>query len=399
MLPVMIKPDIYWVGVNDRLTDLFEGIWPIQDVGISYNSYLVKDQKNAVIDLVKASYIDDFIAQISQFIELSQLDYIIINHMEPDHTGAVRILRQLAPQATIIGTEKTKKMLAAYYEITENVRVVGDMETISLGKHTLQFISTPFVHWPETMMTYDLNEEILFSCDGFGSYGALNGTIFEDNYNPLDKTSLKENALRYYANIVAQFNKTASKAVSRLADVPVSIIAPSHGPVWQKNLQEIIAWYKQWISYASGPAETGVTLIYASMYRNTEKMMEAVAQGIAGEGVHINLFDAERINISFILPSLLTQQGVMIGAPTYEGGLFPLSKNILDMAGEKKVGPKQAAFFGSYGWGIGAREQFVQRAETLGWKLFDLLVFNGMPTKKDLDMGIDFGARFAQSLK
>ncbi len=399
MLPVMIKPDIYWVGVNDRLTDLFEGIWPIQDVGISYNSYLVKDHKNAIVDLVKASYIDDFIAQISQFIELSKLDYIIINHMEPDHTGAVRVLRQLAPQATIIGTEKTKKMLSAYYEITENIQVVGDMETISLGKHTLQFVSTPFVHWPETMMTYEPNEKILFSCDAFGSYGALNGKIFEDDYDLIDKSSLKNNALRYYANIVAQFNKTASKAVSKLADVPISIIAPSHGPVWQKNLQDVITWYKQWISYASDPAEKGVTLIYASMYRNTEKMMEAVAQGLAGEGLHINLFDAGRINVSYILPSLLTQQGVMIGAPTYEGGLFPLIKNILDMAGEKKVGPKQAAFFGSYGWGIGAKEQFAQKVEALGWTLFDILVFNGRPTKEDLDMGVAFGARFARSLK
>ena len=289
MLPIEITPDVYWIGVNDRTTDLFEGLWPIEQEGVSYNAYLIDDEKKAIVDLAKAVKTDAFFDQIDQVINISELDYVIVNHMEPDHSGILRTLRRMAPQITILGTEKAREMLEAFYGISENVRTVDDGETLSLGEHTLRFVHTPFVHWPETMMTYETSKEVLFSCDAFGSYGALRGSIFDAEYP--DPAFYEREALRYYVNIVAVFSRPVLRAIEKLADVPVSIIAPSHGLIWRERPGHIVKLYKKWAEYATGPTEVGVTLLYGSMYGNTEKMMNAVAQGVSEEGVPLDIFD------------------------------------------------------------------------------------------------------------
>jgi anaerobic nitric oxide reductase flavorubredoxin len=397
MPPIEIKPDIYWIGVNDRTTDLFEGLWPITQEGVSYNAYLINDEKKALVDLTKALKTDEFFDQIDQLADVSQLDYIIVNHMEPDHSGVLRTLRRMAPQATILGTEKTRAMLESFYGITEGVQVVQDGDTLSLGQHTLHFVYTPFVHWPETMMTYEVSERILFSCDAFGSYGALRGAIFDDGC--IDPEFYEREALRYYVNIVALFSGPVLKAIAKLADVPVSVIAPSHGLVWRKNPQRIVELYKKWAEYATGPTEVGVTLIYGSMYGNTEKMMNAVAQGISREEVALTIFDAAHTHVSYILPSLWTQRGVMVGAPTYEGGLFPPVAQALDMVAQKRVRNKKVARFGSYGWSGGAQRHFERIIEPLKWELVDSFEFTGGPTEEDLRHGEEFGARFARLIR
>ena len=269
MPPVEIKPDIYWIGVNDRTTDLFEGLWPITQEGVSYNTYLINDEKKAIVDLTKALKTDEFFDQIDQVTDVSRLDYAIINHIEPDHSGVLRTLRRVVPNVTILGTEKSRVMLESFYGITEGVQVVQDGDTLSLGRHTLRFFSTPFVHWPETMMTYEAIECILFSCDAFGSYGALRGAIFDDEC--ADLKFYTQEALRYFVNIVALFSGPVLKAIAKLADVPVSIIAPSHGLIWREKPQLIVDLYRQWAEYATGATEAGVTLIYGSMYGNTER--------------------------------------------------------------------------------------------------------------------------------
>jgi flavorubredoxin len=399
MPPVEIKPDIYWIGVNDRTTDLFEGLWPITQEGVSYNAYLVDDEKKAIVDLSKALKTDEFFEQIDQVTDISQLDYIIVNHIEPDHSGVLRTLRRVAPQATILGTEKTRAMLESFYGITEGVQVVQDGDTLSLGGHTLQFVYTPFVHWPETMMTYETTEHILFSCDAFGSYGALRGTIFDDECT--DPEFYEREALRYYVNIVALFSGPVLKAIAKLADVPVSVIAPSHGLVWRKNPQRIVDLYKQWAGYATNNelTEVGVTLIYGSMYGNTEKVMNAVAQGISREGMPLTIFDAAHTHVSYIMPSLWTQRGVMVGAPTYEGGLFPPVAQALDMVAQKRIRNKKVARFGSYGWSGGAQRHFERIIEPLKWELVDTFEFVGSPTEEELRQGEEFGARFARLIK
>ncbi|MEJ2627155.1 MAG: FprA family A-type flavoprotein, partial [bacterium] len=233
MPAVEIKPQVYWIGVNDRTTDLFEGLWPITEEGVSYNTYIIKDKKNAVIDLVKSLKADTFLDQIDEVIPLPQLDYLIINHMEPDHTGMLRTLSRIVPDVTIIGTPKSKDMIKAFYGISDNIKIVEDGEQLKLGEKTLTFYHAPFVHWPETMVTYDNQDHILFSCDAFGSYGALRGAIFDDQYE--NQTFYEKEALRYYVNIVANFSKPVLNAIEKLSSLDIEVIAPSHGLIWRQN--------------------------------------------------------------------------------------------------------------------------------------------------------------------
>jgi flavorubredoxin len=396
MAAIEIKPDVYWIGVNDRTSDLFEGLWPITQEGISYNAYFINDEHKAIIDLTKSFKADEFFAQVNEISDISQLDYIIINHMEPDHTGIVNIIRKLAPRATILGTDKTVQMLASFFGITEKVQAIKDGQTLSLGKRTLQFFYTPFVHWPETMMTYETSHGILFSCDGFGGYGALRGGIFDDQCKDFD--FYQREALRYYVNVVARFSRNVLNAIDKLKDTSISIVAPSHGLIWREQPRRIIELYEQWARYATGKAEVGVTLVYGSMYGNTEAMMNAVAQGISHAGVPVEIFDAARTHASYILPSLWRNAGVVIGAPTYEVTIFPPVANLLDIAVHKGVRNKKAALFGSYGWSGGAQGAIKKIIEPAKWEVVDAFEFIGAPTKEDLKRGAEFGARFARSI-
>jgi len=396
MPPIEIRPNVYWIGVNDRTTDLFEGLWPITQEGVSYNTYLIKDEKRAIIDLTKSFKTDELFGQVDQVADLSRLDYVVVNHMEPDHSGVMQTLRRVAPQATIVCSEKARGMLESFYGITEGVQVVQDGETLSLGQHTLKFVYTPFVHWPETMVTYEASEQILFSCDAFGSYGALRGGIFDDECT--DPEFYEREALRYYANIVAVFSRPVLKAIDKLADVPVSVIAPSHGLIWRENPGRIVELYRKWAEYAAGPVEVGVTLLYGSMYGNTEKMMNAVAQGVSREGAPLSIFDVTHTHVSYILPALWTQRGVVVGAPTYEGALFPPMAQVLEMAAVKRIRGRKVARFGSYGWSGGAQSHFERLIEPLKWELSDSFEFVGGPTEEDLRRGEEFGARFARGI-
>jgi flavorubredoxin len=364
---------------------------------VSYNTYLINDEKKAIVDLTKALKTDEFLDHIHEIMDISQLDYVIVNHMEPDHSGVLRTLRRLAPQATILGSEKTRAMLESFYGLTEGVQVVKDGETLSLGQHTLNFVYTPFVHWPETMMTYETSQQVLFACDAFGSYGALRGAIFDDECT--DPDFYEREALRYYVNIVSVFSKPVLNAIAKLADVPVSVIAPSHGLIWRDNPGRIVELYTRWAEYATGPTEVGVTLLYGSMYGNTERMMNAVARGISQEGVPLSIFDVTHTHVSYILPALWTQRGVIVGAPTYEGSLFPPMADVLQMANTKRIRGKKAARFGSYGWGGGAQRHFERLIEPLKWDLLESFEFVGGPTDEDLRNGEEFGARFARTIK
>lgn len=398
MPAVEIKPGIFWVGVNDRTSDLFEGLWPITQEGVSYNAYLIRDERQAIIDLAKAMKVDEFFDQVAQVTDLGALDYVVVNHLEPDHSGVLRTLLRIAPQARILGSEKAKSMLESFYGITENVQVVQDGEKLSLGQHELQFFSTPFVHWPETIMTYETTQRILFSCDAFGGYGALRGALFEDEC-AADLDFYEQEALRYYANIVGKFSRMVLRAIDKLANVPVEMVAPSHGLIWRQNPGRIIDLYRRWAEYASGPSEVGVTLIYASMYGNTEKMMNAVAQGVSSEGIPLEIFDVQHTHVSYILSSLWTRAGVLIGAPTYEGGLFPAVVHVLDMAERKGVRNKRAGYFGSYGWSGGAQRELKELLKGLKWELDDSFDFVGTPTEQELERGKAFGAAFARTVR
>jgi len=397
MPAVEIKPGIYWVGVNDRTTDLFEGLWPITKEGVSYNSYLINDEKKAIIDLTKSFKADEFFTQISEIVDISKIDYIVMNHMEPDHSGLIRTFRRINPRSTILCSAKTKEMLASFFDIKENIQVVSDGETLSLGKMTLKFFSTPFLHWPETMMTYETSLQVLFPCDAFGSYGAIRGAIFADECKDFD--FYQQEALRYYVNIVAKYSQRVLSAIEKLSDVPLDVIAPSHGLIWRKNISTIVDLYKKWAEYATGKTEPGITFIYGSMYGNTEMMMNAVAQGISKVGVPFEIFDAARTHVSYILPSLWTKSGIIVGVPTYEVSLFPPVAEVLNMAVHKRILNKRVACFGSYGWSGGAQRHFQRIIEPLRWEIVDYFEFMGSPAKEELKKGEELGVKFAKLIK
>jgi anaerobic nitric oxide reductase flavorubredoxin len=397
MAAVELKPDVYWVGVNDRTTDLFEGIWPISQEGVSYNSYLIDDEKKVVVDLAKSFKSDVFFDQIDQVLNLSKIDYVVVNHMEPDHTGVLNTLKKIHPGITILATPKAKKMLEDFYHITENIREVQDGEEISIGKRTLKFFHIPFVHWPETMVTYDVEDRILFTCDAFGGYGALRGSIFDDECT--DPAFYENEALRYFVNIVAAFSTPVQNAIAKIKGLQLDVIAPSHGLVWRKNPQRIVDLYSKWAAYASRPAEKRVTLLYGSMYGNTELMMNAVSQGISGQGVPVAIFDAARTHASYILPSLWSNAGVMIGAPTYEASLFPPLAQVLAMAMVKKIRNKKTAMFGSYGWSKGALREIQRIVEPAKWDMTGTLEFAGAPDGAMLKRGEEFGAEFGRMIR
>lgn len=397
MIATSIADMVYAITVNDRTTDLFEGLWPISVEGVTYNSYIIDDEKKVLIDLTKGFKTDTLVDQIATVFNPADLDYFVLNHMEPDHTGAIKTLMRVAPHATILCTGKAVPLLQEFYGISTRIKEVADGETLSIGKKTLQFIHAPFVHWPETMMTYDVQDKVLFSCDAFGGYGALSGYNFDDECT--DLPFYKKESLRYYSNIIAKFSRPVLNAIKKLAGVDIKVIAPSHGLLWRDHPEDIVALYTKWANYAKEEAELGISLLYGSMYGNTEEIMNSIAKGIANAGVPVEIFDVARTHTSYILPSLWSKRGVVVGAPTYEGSLFPAMQSTLEEAAIKRVTGKRAAIFGSYGWSGGAEKKIRKIIEPLKWEVADTFIFRGGPTDDDLKAALEFGSTFANSLK
>ncbi len=396
MSPIEVLPGVQWVGVNDRTTDLFEGLWPIDREGISYNSYLISDERTAVVDLVKVSEGQAFLGELTRLADPADIDYVIVNHLEPDHSGMLTELLRLNPDVTIVGSARMKEMLAGFFGITENVRAVADGDVLDLGRTKLEFLMTPFVHWPETMMTYDPGRRILYCGDAFGSYGALKGALFEDE--AADLAFYEREALRYFTNVIATFHRPVLKAVEKLDGLDIGVLAPAHGLCWRAEPRRIIDLYAEWARYAAEPGEPGVTLIYGTMYGCTEMMMNAVAAGIAEAGVPLDVFDVRRTHASYILPSLWTRRGLMVGAPTYEGSLFPPVREVLNIAATKAVKGKLVGLFGSHGWAGGAQREFEQLLGPLDSQLVEALDFCGRPGGDELAEGRAFGRRFAEKV-
>jgi anaerobic nitric oxide reductase flavorubredoxin len=397
MQPVEINKNIFWIGVNDDRTELFEGLWPIKEEGISYNSYLIKDSKTVLIDLCKDLFQEDYLSSLKTLVDPAKIDYLVVNHMEPDHSGALRAFREIAPQATILTTQKAVKMLEDFFGIQDDVRVVADGELLDLGSHQLRFVTAPMVHWPETMMTFETSTGILFSCDAFGGFGKLTKGIFDGDYS--DLAFYERESLRYYANIVAAFSKPVLTAGEKLTALKINTVAPSHGLVWRSDPGRIITLYLRWSEYGKGNAQKAVTLLHGSMYGNTDRLANFVRKGLESTGVSIDEFNITSTHPSYILPSLWVNQGAAIGAPTYEGSLFPAMAQVLLMAEFKRVFHKDAIYFGSYGWGGGATRYLNAQFEKMRWQLLDSLEFPGEPKPETLKQALELGKRFGERIK
>ncbi|HSW00141.1 MAG TPA: FprA family A-type flavoprotein [Sedimentisphaerales bacterium] len=367
---IPIVKDVYWVGVNDRRTSLFEGIWPIPR-GVSYNSYLILDEKTVLIDTVKDLSVNGYLKKLRHVLGPDrQIDYLVVNHLEPDHSGAIPLIRKVFPGIQILGNKKTAEFVRELYGV-QDTRIVADGEELSLGRRKLKFFFTPMVHWPETMMTYEMADGILFAGDAFGGFGTLEGGIFDDE---VDIHYFEDEILRYFSNIVGKYSPMVQKAIQKLsgAGVPLRIVAATHGPIWRTDPGHIIRLYDRWSRQETEP---GVVVAFGSMYGATERMAEAVERGVTEGGIRtIRAHNVSTSHVSYVIRDVWRYQGLILGSPTYDAGMFPLMNNLLDLLREKRVANRVAGLFSSYGWSGGAVKGMRQLVEDNKLELIEPIV-------------------------
>lgn len=323
-----VTDDLYWVGGSDRRLELFENIFPISK-GVSYNSYLLTDKKTVLFDAADHAIGGQFLENIKSALNGRLLDYVVVNHMEPDHCAMIEDLVLRYPDMQIIGNEKTFSMIRQFFDFDLDGRTVTVKEgdTFSSGTHTLHFIMAPMVHWPETMMTYDETDKVLFSADAFGTFGALNGNIFNDEID-FERDWL-DDARRYYSNIVGKYGVQVQNALKKASQLDIQVICPLHGPIWRSNLDYILGKYDLWSKYK--PEEKGVMIAYASMYGNTENMADIFAVSLAEAGVkNIRMHNISRTHVSELISDSFKYSHIVLACPTYNNGIYPLMDNYLE---------------------------------------------------------------------
>lgn len=339
-----ITTNTYYVGVNDRNKALFEGLWPLPD-GVSYNSYLIVDEKVCLIDTVEADFFAQYLENIKEVIGCRPIDYVVVNHMEPDHSGSLALLKQYYPDVQVIGNKKTFGMMQGFYHISGNEIEVKNADTLSLGQHTLRFTLTPMVHWPETMMTLDETTHTLFAGDAFGCFGALNGGVIDDD---ICCDTFWMEMTRYYSNIVGKYGTPVQNALKKLAGVQINYICSTHGPVWHQYVERVVGIYDRLSRYE---AEPGLVICYGTMYGNTERMAEVIAQAASKAGVkNIVLYNVSKTHHSYILRDVFRYKGLIVGAPTYNNGLYHEMDVLLEELANRDIKNRLLGWFGSHAW-------------------------------------------------
>ena len=389
-----IAKDIFYVGVNDRIKHKFENMLPLP-YGVSYNSYLITDEKTALVDTVDVCYGEVFIDKIKSQLGEKSVDYLIINHMEPDHSGSISLIRKYYPNMTIVGNKKTLEMLEGYYGIDDNTLEISDGEVLSLGKHKLQFHFTPMVHWPETMMTYDETENVLFSGDAFGCFGTLDGGVMDTEMN-VDK--YWDEMIRYYANIVGKYGAPVQKALQKLTPLDIKIICSTHGPVWKEYVSKAVDIYDRMSRYEG---KEGAVVVYGSMYGNTERMAEAVAQGLTMGGIkNVVLHNVSKSDASVILRDIFKYKGLVIGSPTYSNELYPEIDSLLKKMEIRGIKKRDFAYFGSFTWAGIANKKLAEFGEKMKWRTINFTVEEKMGLKdSNYQSCILLGRKTAELLK
>jgi len=339
---IEIANKVYYVGVNDRNKNLFEGLWPLP-YGVTYNSYLIDDEKVCLIDTVEVDFFTQFIERLREVLGDRQIDYLVINHMEPDHSGSIGLLRKYYPNIQVIGNKKTFDMMSGFYGVKDNTLEVKNGEELSLGNHTLQFFMTPMVHWPETMMTLCKGEvSHLFTGDAFGCFGALNGGLIDQE---IDTDWCWLEMVRYYSNIVGKYGTPVQNALKKLAGIHIDYICSTHGPVWHKYVDKVIGLYDRMSKYETEP---GLVICYGTMYGNTERMAEQIARAASLAGVkNIRLYNVSKTHHSYILQDVFRFRGLIVGAPTYNAGLYHEMDVLLQEVANRDIKNHLIGWFGS----------------------------------------------------
>lgn len=398
-----ITGSVFTIHADIKTSSRFEGIWPIPH-GVTLNSYIVKGEKTALIDLAKdwAGSIAQFEAQLAAAgTSFEKIDYLVLNHLEPDHTAFLIEIRKRNPGVQIISTAKGIALVRNFFKITENLREVKTGDTLDLGGgKTLEFFETPNIHWPETMMTLDRADKILFSCDAFGSYGSLGDRVFDDEFTDAEHGFYESESLRYYSNIVSSFSVFVKKAIEKLDALNVQVIAPSHGIVWRKNPEKIISRYLKYSGYNTGsPCEKEICVIWGSMYGYTKAGLDAVISGIETEKVPYTIHQIPDTEASFVLADAYKADSLVLAMPTYEYKMFPPMAHILDLFERKHFTGKKVFRLGSWGWVGGAKKEYEEKIAAFKWTNVESYEWQGVPSKEDLAVLKEKGREIARLVK
>ena len=343
-----VTNDLYWVGGSDRRLELFENLFPIPR-GVSYNSYLLLDEKTVLFDTVDNSIGRQFLDNITALLNGRALDYLVVNHMEPDHCSMIADLMLRYPDMQIIGNAKTFPMIRQFYalDLDSKTIAVKEGDTFSSGTHTFRFLMAPMVHWPEVMLTYDETDKVLFSADAFGTFGALNGAIFNDEID-FDRDWL-DDARRYYTNIVGKYGMQVQNVLKKASALDIRFICPLHGPIWRNNLAYLLEKYDIWSSYR--PEVKGVMIAYASMYGNTENLANVLACKLADAGItNLTVHDVSRSDVSELIADSFKYSHIVLASPTYNGGVYPAMSNLLEDMNALGIKNRTVAVLGNGTW-------------------------------------------------
>jgi flavorubredoxin len=396
--PLRVSSGIHWVGVNDAYTNLFEGLWEIPE-GVSYNSYLVVgSEKTALVDSVPRQYEKEHLHKIGRLMNPLRIDYVILNHMEPDHTGAVSKILEMSPATQVVLTPIAHNIFRKFYHTEPRTVVVkGDDVKIDLGGKTLRFIQSPWLHWPETMCTYIIEEKILFSCDAFGSFKRLpNGSILESEIENMDQY-IDGASRKYFAGVFSGQREWVLKALKKFEDLSIEarVLAPSHGPVYTIHAKEIMI---RWASWSRPDYVKKVVVAFGSMYGMTAKFVEAIVKGVEEAGGQAVTFDLSKSTPIDALTAVLDAPALMIGTPTYERELFPKVKHFLNFLELKKLSDRYVAVYGSFGWSGEATRKLAEQLVALGFRLVgEPLAVLGDPTQEDLEKAKELAKTVAET--
>ena len=385
-----ITEGIHWVGAIDWNIRNFHGY--ITHRGTTYNAYLIVDEETALVDTVKAPFFPEMMRRIREIVDPGEIDYLISNHTEPDHSGSIRKVLEVAENAELIASDFGTKGLKRYYGDDLECTSIKEKPSVSLGKRTLQFVPIPMVHWPDSMVTYIPEERLLLSNDAFGQHLA-SSKRFDDE---VDQAVLMQEATTYYANIVMPLWMSVSRALKALEGVDIEVIAPSHGIIWRGNPGMILEAYQRWVE---GRTEKRAVIVYDTMWGSTERVAKALAEGISSEGVVVNLYRLRDTHNSDVIAEILEARAVLVGSPTLNNGLFPSVASFLAYMKGLKPRNKIGAAFGSYGWGGGAKRAVEAEMKAAGVELLESdLDYNYRPTEKELEEAVEFGRTVARKI-
>jgi len=394
MVNVVLKEGVNWVGVVDWNIRDFHGY--ITSRGSTYNAYLISDEKIALVDTVKINFCNELIEHISELTGIEKIDYIIVNHVEMDHSSSLPIIAKLAKNAKIISSQRGKDALIEHYGADFNtVETVKTGDELKLGKRTLRFIEAPMLHWPDSMFTYIVEDKILMPNDAFGQHYAGSGRFNDE----VDQCELLEEAKTYYANILMPFAPLITRKIQEVVQmgIPIDIIAPSHGVIWRKDPSQIITAYLNW---SSGAAKQKAVVVFDTMWGSTDKMARAIADSIASDGVEVKLLKLRATDNTDVVTEILDAKAVAVGSPTLNNQMFPSVSSFLTYITGLKPKGKIWGFFGSYGWGGGAVRDMVEMAKKAGFEVLEPSIdAKYVPDKEDLKKCFDFGRQIAQKIK